>query len=209
MSSLCTLQIVQTILLHDLAAAVMDVVASLQRLQLPADTHTHCHMLFLEYPSTSLITSYPTGSQNLRLPPPKDAPYRETPDLSKYSLQRGLEYFVRYDVSQRHIEGNPTLDVTNLTSAINQLSSWGGRSVLEAVTILDNQLGEEEYVFRLSTLWHGSGARQTHIFRINEAQWRQMSMLAEAKPWSSPLLDLFSRASDRAYFHVQRQLHAT
>lgn len=188
----------------------MDIVASLQRVQLPADTHTHCHMLFLEYPATSLITSHPTHSQNFRLQPPEDAPYREMPDISKYSLQeRGLDYFVRYDVSQRYIEGNPTLDVANLTSAINQLSSCGGRSVLEAVTISDNQLGEEGYVFRLSTLWHGSGARQTHLFRLNEAQWRQISTLAEAKPWSSLLLDLFSRASDRAYFHVQRQLHAT
>lgn len=28
-----------------LAAAAVDVIASLQRLQLPADTHTHCHTI--------------------------------------------------------------------------------------------------------------------------------------------------------------------
>lgn len=125
----------------------MDVTASLQRLHLQPDTHLYCHILFLEYPATSLIPSSPIGRFSLRLQQPKDAAYREMPDLGKYFLQeRGLDYFIRYDVTQRYFQGFPRPKFTDLPSAIDQLSVCGGRSVLEAVTISDDKLGEDSYI---------------------------------------------------------------
>lgn len=188
----------------------MDVTASLQRLQLQPDTQPYCHMLFLEYPATSLIPSSPTGRFSLRLQQPKDAAYREMPDLGKYSLQeRGLDYFIRYDVTLRWPQGFPQPNFTDHPSAINQLSTCGGRSVLEAVTVSDNKLGEDSYIFRLTTLWHPSGAHQVHNFPFSKKDWKYLTTSPVSKAWTSLFQDLFSRASDRAYFHVKRQLHPT
>ncbi|KAM0721167.1 hypothetical protein Q7P37_003454 [Cladosporium fusiforme] len=188
----------------------MDIVASLERLQLQPDTQPYYHMLFMEYPATALIPSSPADRYTLRLQPPKAAAYREMPDLGKYSLQeRGLDYFLRYDISTRYLHGFPQSNATELSSAIDQLSDCGGRSVLEAVTVSDSQLGEEWYLFRLTTLWHGSGVSQVSNFQISEGNWNNLSTSAAYKSWSSLLVDLFTRSSDRAYFHVQRQLHAT
>lgn len=184
----------------------MDITTKLKRLQLQVDTQPNSHMLFIEYPATSLIPSSPDSRFSLRLQPPKDAAYREMPNPLNNSLKgRSLEYFVRYNVILPQIRGFLRSEFCDLSPAIEQLSDCGGKSVLEAITVADNQSGENGYFFRLTTDWHGGG-RHVHTFQMGEEAWRHLSGLQTSDPWTSLLQDLFSRASDRAYLHVKCRL---
>lgn len=186
----------------------MDVTSTLQRLCLQPTTQPHFHVMFLECPVTSLLPKRP--GIGLGMEPPKAALYREIPSADKYFLrEQGLHFFVRFPV-QKSNPADPESETQSLMStAIDRLSQCGGRSTLEAVTVSDDDYCEGGYIFRLTTIWHDSHAKEVCDFQMRESDWRDTLALSGCKPWTHLLQDLFSRASDRAYLHVERQLQGS
>jgi len=186
----------------------MDITYTLQRMCLQPTTHARSHVLFLEYPVTSLLPNRP--GVGLRMAPPKAAPYREAPNSDKYFLgEQGLEFFVRFSVRKpRHADREADTFAT-IDTAIDRLSRGGGRSILEAVTASDDNYSEGGYIFRLTTIWHDTHEKEVRYFQMSESEWRHTLSQDASKPWTHLLQDLFTRASDRAYLHVQRQLQGS
>lgn len=185
----------------------MDLAATFERLGLQQTTQPHLHVLSLEYPVTSLI---PAGSAvGLRMEPPRAALHREEPCLDKYFLrEQGLDFFVRYPVSDQETKA-ATSSGAGLSAAINHLCAMGGRSTLQAVTVSDDNHGDGYYLFRLTTIWHGSEKRDIQEFQIGESGWKHLANSKAHRSWTRLLLNLFSRSSDRAFFHAERQLHGS
>jgi hypothetical protein len=186
----------------------MDIASTLQRLCLQPTSQPHSHVLFLEYPATALLPTRP--GIGLRMEPPKAALYRETPNLEKYFLgEQGLDFFVSFKVEHRRPIESAYRPRASIATAIARLSRAGGRSTLEAVTVFDDDHGESGYIFRLTTLWHNLDPKEIHDFWVSEREWQDMLSMSETKPWTDLLVNLFTRASDRAYSHVERQLKGT
>lgn len=186
----------------------MELTATIQRLSLEVTIQSRFHVLFMRYPVTDLLPDHP--GIGLRMQSPKAALHREKPDLDRYMLrEHGLEFYVRLPVTTT---GSSSLEGsfhTDLGTAITQLARGGGRSTLDVVTVSDNDLEARGYIFRLTTLWHDSGHQDVHDFHINETEWKDLLGMRDQRSWTNLLLDLFSRSSDRAYLHVERQLQGS
>jgi hypothetical protein len=186
----------------------MDIAATLQRLRLQPTSQPHLHVLFLEYPATALLPTRP--GIGLRMQPPKAALYRETPNLDKHFLgEQGLDFFLPLKVDSWRPAESVDRSSASIATAIARLSRGGGHSTLEAVTVSDDDHEESGCIFRLTTLWHNLDPKEIHDFWIGEQEWQDLLSKSEAKPWTDLLVNLFTRASDRAYLHVERQLKGT
>jgi len=186
----------------------MDITQTLQRLCLQPTTHPRFHVLFLQYPVTSLLPKRP--GVGLQMEPPKAALFREAPNPDKYFLQeQGLDFFVRFPVEHPDFADAEGSSSPTIGTAVNRLSHSGGRSILEAITVSDDDYGEASYHFRLTTLWHGSRKKEAREYQMSEGEWREILNQDASKEWTQLLQNLFSRASDRAYLHVERQLQGT
>jgi hypothetical protein len=186
----------------------MDIASTLQRLSLEVTTQSRFHVLFMQYPVTDLLPA--DRGIGLRMEPPRAALHREKPDLDKYMLrEHGLEFYIRLPVTTAQSSSLKSSLHMDLGTAITRLSRGGGRSILDAVTVSDNDYDERGYIFRLTTLWHDSGHQDIHTFQVNETEWKNLLSMHDQRSWTSLLLDLFSRSSDRAYLHVERQLQGS
>jgi hypothetical protein len=186
----------------------MDIAYTLQRMCLQPTTESCVHVMFLEYPVTSLLPNRP--GVGLRMEPPKAALYREIPNLDKYFLEeQGLDFFVQFPVRHPNFAKSEGNCVSAVGAAIDQLTQSGGRSILEAVTVSDDNYSEGGFIFHLTTLWHDSREKEVRHFQLSESEWRDIICQDDSKPWTHLLQDLISRASDRAYIHVERQLQGT
>ncbi|GAB7324069.1 hypothetical protein MBLNU13_g07461t1 [Cladosporium sp. NU13] len=184
----------------------MDITYTLQRMCLQPTTQPYVHVMFLEYPATSLLPNRPVVC--LRMEPPKAALYRETPNPDKYFLEeQGLDFFVRLPV-QDSSSASPCSSET-IDTAIDRLSHHAGRSILEAVTVSNDNYNEGGLIFRLTTTWHNSHKKEVKQYQMSESEWRDILNQDTSKQWTHLLQDLFSRASDRAYLHVERQLQGS
>ena len=186
----------------------MDITYTLQRMCLQPTTQAYSHVMFLEYPVTSLLPNRP--GVGLRMEPPKAALYREAPDSDKYFLEeQGVDFFVRFPVQDSDHVGPDPGTSTAIDTAITRLFRDGGRSILEAVTVSDDNYSEGGLIFRLTTIWHESRKKEVNQYHISESEWRDLLNQDAYKQWTHLLQDLFSRASDRAYLHVERQLQGS
>ena len=186
--------------------ATMDITYTLQRLCLQPTTQPYVHVMFLEYPATSLLSNRP--GLGLRMEPPKAALYREAPNSDKYFLgEQGLDFFVRFLVRDPNLASlcsSETIDI-----AIDRLSHHAGRSILEVVTVSDDSYSEGGLIFRLTTTWHDGHKKEVKVFQMSEGEWRDILNQQSSRLWTRFLQDLFSRTSDRAYLHVERQLQGS
>jgi hypothetical protein len=183
----------------------MDITYTLQRMCLHPTTQSRSHTLFLEYPVTSLIPK--RRGIGLCVAPPKAALYREAPKLDKFFLrEQGLDFFVRFSVRKSNRADRQAGASTTIDAAIDRLACGGGRSILEAVTVSDDNYNESGYIFRLTTSWHNNHEKEVRHFQRSESEWRYLLNQGASKPWTHLFQDLFTRASDRAYLHVERQL---
>jgi hypothetical protein len=186
----------------------MDIASTLQRMCLQPTTQPHVHVLFFEYPVTSLLPNRP--GVGLRMEPPKAALYRESPNADKYFLgEQGLDFFARFPVQRSKLARPERGSLFTIGNAINRLTQGGGRSILEAVTVSDDNYSEGGFIFRLTTVWHDSREKEVRQFCLSESEWRDVLSQDDSKLWTHLLQDLISRASDRAYLHVERQLQGT
>ena len=184
----------------------MDITYTLQRLCLQPTTQPYVHVMFLEYPATSLLPNRP--GLGLRMEPPKAVLYREAPNSDKYFLgEQGFDFFVRFPV--KNLTSTSPCSSETIDTAIDRLSHHAGRSILEAVTVSDDNYSEGGLLFRLTTTWHNSHKKDVKHFQMSESEWRDILNQDASKQWTHLLQDLFSRASDRAYLHVQRQLQGS
>lgn len=141
--------------------ATMDITYTLQRMCLQPTTQKNSHVIFLEYPVTSLIPNRP--GVGLRMSPPKAALYREAPNSDKFFLgEHGLEFFVRFSVEDSSVAKHSSS--ATIDTAIDRLSHSGGRSILEAVTVSDHNYSESGYIFRLTTIWHDNREKEVSHF---------------------------------------------
>lgn len=142
--------------------------------------------------------------------PPEAALYREAPNSDKYFLQeQGLDFVVRFPIRAPKHADHGAGKFTTIDTAIDRLSHGGGRSILEAVTVSEDNHSEGGYMFRLTTIWHASREKEVRHFQMSESEWRYTINQDASKPWTHLFQDLFTRASDRAYLHVQRQLQGS
>ena len=186
----------------------MDVTYALQRMCLHQTTQAHSHVMFLEYPVTSLLPNQP--GVGLRIAPSKGALYREIPNSDKYFLgEQGFDFSVRFPVRDTNLADHETGTSMTINTAIDHLACSGGRSVLEAVTVSDDNYSEGGFIFRLTTIWHNSRKKEVSQFQMSESEWQNIPNQDTSKPWTHLLQDLFTRASDRAYLHVDRQLQGS
>lgn len=124
--------------------ATMDITYTLQRLCLQPTTQPCVHVLFLEYPATSLLPNRP--GLGLRMEPPKAALHREAPNSDKYFLgEQGFDFFVRFPVQDSNSASHCSSET--IDAAIDRLSHHAGRSILEAVTVSDDNYGEGGLIF--------------------------------------------------------------
>lgn len=186
----------------------MDITYTLQRMCLQPTTQSRSHTLFLEYPVTTLLPN--RRGIGLRMAPPKAALYREAPNSDKFFLnEQGLDFSIRFFVRKSNSADRKNGASMTIDAAIDRLALGGGRSILEAVTVSDDNYNESGYIFRLTTIWHDSRGKEVRNFKMSESEWRHLLNLDASKPWTHLLQDLFTRASDRAYLHVERQLQGS
>lgn len=186
----------------------MDITYTLQRMCLQPTTQSRSHTLFLEYPVTTLLPN--RRGIGLRMAPPNAALYREAPNSDKLFLgEQGLDFFVRFSVRKSNRADHKAGASTTINAAIDRLARGGGRSILEAITVSDDNYNQSGYIFRLTTIWHDGRDKEVRNFQMVESEWRHLVNQDASKPWTHLLQDLFTRASDRAYLHVQRQLRGS
>ena len=186
----------------------MDIAYTLQRMCLQPTTESHVHVMFLEYPVTSLLPNRP--GVGLRMEPPNAALYREVPNSDKYFLlEQGLDFFVRFPIQHPDFARSEGGRLSTIIAAIDRITQGGGRSILEAVTVSEDDYSQGGLIFRLTTIWHHGREKESRQFQLSESEWRELLTQEDTKPWTHLLQDLISRASDRAYLHVERQLQGT
>ncbi|KAF7192284.1 hypothetical protein HII31_06316 [Pseudocercospora fuligena] len=153
---------------------------------------------------------------NYYLEDPANIQYREQPATKAFDMNDpdALVYATRLEtfgdmssanIPEYHVYGQ---SASALVDSIERLASAPGISKLRLVA--GRKKGHTVYLARLTTKWitaaHEDG--EVRDFVLGDSSWISILEQRDGDSWAELLLDLVRRSSDRAYFHVLRQLRA-
>lgn len=179
-----------------------------------AQTRVQHHTLHLNFPATDLL---PPNTVPW-LEPPRNLVYREQPCLNTFLLEAdNLGFFHRFRVQSETANANSLCEFGDgCESLISTLESLqylqAGHSKLDFVAYEDEIEGII-YLFRLcaslSPPKPGVPAIETTLFfHFHKLQLEPLYTAAETHAWADLILSLIERSTDRAYLHVQQNLHS-
>ncbi|KXS99523.1 hypothetical protein AC578_4247 [Pseudocercospora eumusae] len=175
-------------------------------------TNAEHHELYLEFPALDLLPN----DMNSYLEDPANIQYREQPASKAFDMNDpdALVYATYLEtfgdissakIPEFHVYGQ---SASALVDSIERLASAPGISKLKVVAGRKN--GHIVYLARLSTNWITAAHEYSELrdFVLGGSSWISILEQRDGESWADLLLDLLRRSSDRAYFHVRRQLRA-
>lgn len=164
------------------------------------------HILSMEYPDFSLMQL----QEMPKLTPPANVKYRMKPPQNREELalyDTDFEIALPLSNVPVNMSDNSSTEHMRLFAAVEKLKRSAGEKELSVVRVHNQIWDQITYRVHLQTQWLGSFSPPQN-FDLSEAEWTALMSYVTRKSWIELLEHLASRASAKAYYHVQDAIHA-